>query len=139
MAKSPRRAMSRHRIGRHGLARLRSRRPVIWPCSCVERECAFRFRACVTLRRLEAGEARRSSHGRRPCDVHPGRAPGVLVPCHRSRATMMNLVRNFLRDENGEDLIEYGLLAAFVAAVALVTIIADPLGIKGSLTAAFQK
>jgi Flp pilus assembly pilin Flp len=52
---------------------------------------------------------------------------------------MKNLVRNLLRDENGEDLIEYGLLAAFVAAVALVTIIADPIGIKGSLVQAFQK
>jgi Flp pilus assembly pilin Flp len=52
---------------------------------------------------------------------------------------MMSLVRNFVRDENGEDLIEYGLLAAFVAAVALVTIIADPIGIKGSLIAAFNK
>ena len=52
---------------------------------------------------------------------------------------MMNLVRNFIRDENGEDLIEYGLLAAFVAAVALVTIILDPIGIKGSLVGAFEK
>ncbi|HET9326755.1 MAG TPA: Flp family type IVb pilin [Candidatus Eisenbacteria bacterium] len=52
---------------------------------------------------------------------------------------MMNLVRSFVRDENGEDLIEYGLLAAFVAAVALVTIIADPLGIKGALVGAFTK
>lgn len=52
---------------------------------------------------------------------------------------MLNAVRNFIRDENGEDLIEYGLLAAFVAAVALVTIIADPLGIKGALKGAFQK
>jgi len=52
---------------------------------------------------------------------------------------MMNLVRNFVRDENGEDLIEYGLLAAFVASVALVTIILDPLGIKTALVAAFQK
>lgn len=52
---------------------------------------------------------------------------------------MMNLVRGFVRDESGEDLIEYGLLAAFVAAVALVTIIADPLGIKGSLVGAFNK
>ncbi len=52
---------------------------------------------------------------------------------------MMNLVRSFIRDENGEDLIEYGLLAAFVAAVALVTIILDPIGIKGSLVAAFEK
>jgi Flp pilus assembly pilin Flp len=52
---------------------------------------------------------------------------------------MMNLVRNFIHDENGEDLIEYGLLAAFVAAVALVTIILDPIGIKGSLVGAFEK
>lgn len=52
---------------------------------------------------------------------------------------MVNLIRNFVRDENGEDLIEYGLLAAFVASVALVTIIADPLGIRGALTGAFLK
>ena len=52
---------------------------------------------------------------------------------------MMNLVRGFIRDESGEDLIEYGLLAAFVAAVALVTIIADPLGIRGALVNAFNK
>jgi len=52
---------------------------------------------------------------------------------------MLNLIRSFVRDESGEDLIEYGLLAAFVAAVALVTIIADPIGIKGSLIGAFEK
>ena len=52
---------------------------------------------------------------------------------------MMNVVRGFIRDESGEDLIEYGLLAAFVAAVALVTIIADPLGIRGALVNAFNK
>ena len=52
---------------------------------------------------------------------------------------MMNQIRKFVHDENGEDLIEYGLLAAFVAAVALVTIILDPIGIKGSLVNAFVK
>ena len=52
---------------------------------------------------------------------------------------MMNVIRNFVRDENGEDLIEYGLLAAFVAAVAIATVILDPLGIKGSLVGAFMK
>lgn len=52
---------------------------------------------------------------------------------------MKNFIRSFVNDENGEDLIEYGLLAAFVAAVALVTIILDPIGIKGSLVNAFQK
>jgi Flp pilus assembly pilin Flp len=52
---------------------------------------------------------------------------------------MKKLLVNFVRDDRGEDLIEYGLLAAFVAAVATAVIIADPLGIKGSLKAAFGK
>ena len=52
---------------------------------------------------------------------------------------MMKLVHGFVRDERGEDLIEYGLLAAFVAAVALVTIILDPLSVKGSLINAYLK
>ncbi|MFM8560274.1 MAG: Flp family type IVb pilin [bacterium] len=51
---------------------------------------------------------------------------------------LRHLVR-FFRDETGEDLIEYGLLAAFVATVATAVIIADPLGIKTALIAAFNK
>jgi Flp pilus assembly pilin Flp len=70
----------------------------------------------------------------------PRQCAGIVrFPCRGAQLTMMNLVRSFIRDENGEDLIEYGLLAAFVAAVALVTIILDPIGIKGSLVGAFQK
>lgn len=53
--------------------------------------------------------------------------------------TMLNGIRSFVRDESGEDLIEYGLLAAFVAAVALATIIADPIGIKTALVNTFKK
>ncbi|HET7224223.1 MAG TPA: Flp family type IVb pilin [Candidatus Eisenbacteria bacterium] len=52
---------------------------------------------------------------------------------------MMNLIRNFVRDEKGEDLIEYGLLAAFVAAVATAVIIGDPLGLTGAIEGAYQK
>ena len=52
---------------------------------------------------------------------------------------MMKGILSFVRDESGEDLIEYGLLAAFVAAVALVTIILDPIGIKGALVNTFTK
>ena len=52
---------------------------------------------------------------------------------------MKSMLVRFVREEQGEDLIEYGLLAAFVAAVATAVIIADPLGIKGSLKAAYQK
>lgn len=51
---------------------------------------------------------------------------------------LRHLVR-FFRDETGEDLIEYGLLAAFVATVATAVIIADPLGIKTALIGAFNK
>ena len=39
---------------------------------------------------------------------------------------MIQFVKNFIRDERGEDLMEYGLLVAFVAAVALAVIISDP-------------
>ena len=52
---------------------------------------------------------------------------------------MMNLIRNFVSDEKGEDLIEYGLLAAFVAAVALAAIINDPFGLKAGVVSAFSK
>lgn len=31
---------------------------------------------------------------------------------------MLNMIKQFVTDERGEDLIEYGLLAAFVAALA---------------------
>ena len=52
---------------------------------------------------------------------------------------MKNLVVRFLQDESGEDLIEYGLLCAFVAAVATAVIIADPIGIRTSLINAYNR
>jgi Flp pilus assembly pilin Flp len=52
---------------------------------------------------------------------------------------MHRWVSNFIRDERGEDLIEYGLLAAFVAAVATAVIITDAAGIKGALVNAFNR
>jgi Flp pilus assembly pilin Flp len=50
---------------------------------------------------------------------------------------MMNTIRNFVSDEKGEDLIEYGLLAAFVAAVGVV--VAYSLGLDTAICAAFQR
>jgi Flp pilus assembly pilin Flp len=50
----------------------------------------------------------------------------------------MSILKNFIRDERGEDLIEYGLLAAFVAAIALAVIIADPLGLNEAIQGAYQ-
>lgn len=51
---------------------------------------------------------------------------------------MHELVKRFVADENGEDLIEYGLLAAFVASVALIVILNDPLGLRRSIRKAYQ-
>ena len=52
---------------------------------------------------------------------------------------MKNLAVRFLCDESGEDLIEYGLLCAFVAAVATAIIIADPLGLRAALVTAYTR
>jgi Flp pilus assembly pilin Flp len=52
---------------------------------------------------------------------------------------MPTSIRSFLRDDSGEDLIEYGLLASFVAAVALAAIIADPVGLRTAVSFAFRK
>jgi Flp pilus assembly pilin Flp len=51
---------------------------------------------------------------------------------------MKAMLARFIREESGEDLIEYGLLAAFVAAVALAVIIGNP-GIRDGLKNAFKK
>jgi Flp pilus assembly pilin Flp len=50
---------------------------------------------------------------------------------------MMNLIRNFVRDEKGEDLIEYGLLAAFVAAIGVL--VAYTLGLDDAISNAFER
>ena len=52
---------------------------------------------------------------------------------------MLQHLRGFIRDERGEDLMEYGLLVAFVASVALATIITDPLGLVTAITDAYQR
>jgi Flp pilus assembly pilin Flp len=52
---------------------------------------------------------------------------------------MSGLIHRFVHEDHGEDLIEYGLLAAFIATVALVTIVGDPFRLKLSLNAAFNR
>ena len=49
------------------------------------------------------------------------------------------MIRRFTRDERGEGLIEYGLVAAFVASVALATLALDPLHIRDAVVTAFKK
>ncbi|TMQ62294.1 MAG: ATP-binding cassette domain-containing protein [Candidatus Eisenbacteria bacterium] len=111
-----------------------------WPASCEPWQThpgvpAYGHAREAFGREVTGDEGRRTVDDR-ACPLR--QCAGKFVP-RRGEKSMMSLVRNFVRDENGEDLIEYGLLAAFVAAVALVTIIADPIGIKGSLVAAFNK
>jgi Flp pilus assembly pilin Flp len=60
-------------------------------------------------------------------------------PTQKEDRSVKNLIIRFLREERGEDLIEYGLLCAFVAAVATAVIIADPLGIRTSLINAYMR
>lgn len=52
---------------------------------------------------------------------------------------MEKLWNRFRDEESGEDLIEYGLLAAFVAAIATTVLLADVGGMKTALKAAFDK
>ena len=50
---------------------------------------------------------------------------------------MFNAIRNFVSDERGEDLIEYGLLAAFIAALAVV--ILNNASLKAAISGAYNK
>lgn len=52
---------------------------------------------------------------------------------------MLPALKRFIRDEAGEDLMEYGLLVAFVAAIAVAVIITDPLGFGTAIQNAFTK
>ena len=40
----------------------------------------------------------------------------------RQEATMKNLIRRFIRDEEGQDIIEYALLAAFISIIAIAAV-----------------
>jgi Flp pilus assembly pilin Flp len=84
------------------------------------------------------------SRGRCPALGEDPRARGSCVASHsphfqEEERFVKNLVVRFLHEESGEDLIEYGLLCAFVAAVATAVIIADPLGIRTSLINAYKR
>ena len=51
---------------------------------------------------------------------------------------MRPMSNGFMHEETAEDLIEYGLLAAFVAAIAIACIIGDPLGLRPAVEGAYQ-
>ena len=47
--------------------------------------------------------------------------------------------RRLSADERGEDLIEYGLLAAFAATVVTTVLIGDPLNLQAAVIHCFQR
>ena len=51
---------------------------------------------------------------------------------------MRSFVRELIRDERGEDLMEYGMLAAFIASIAVAAIISDPVRFGDALQSAYQ-
>ena len=51
---------------------------------------------------------------------------------------MESVANRFVQEEVGEDLIEYGLLVAFMAAIAMAAIIGDPLNLQAAVTNAYQ-
>jgi Flp pilus assembly pilin Flp len=51
---------------------------------------------------------------------------------------MLNVIRRFVTEEKGEDLIEYGLLAAFVAALATALLLTNS-PLKTAIQNAFGK
>jgi Flp pilus assembly pilin Flp len=52
---------------------------------------------------------------------------------------MLRFAKRFVGDGRGEDLMEYGLLVAFVASVALAAILTDPLGLGTAIMDAYQR
>jgi len=71
-------------------------------------------------------------HGCREGDVRNHLLSGGLYH-------MLQFAKKFVRDERGEDLMEYGLLVAFVATIALAVIITDPLGFGTAIQDAYQR
>ena len=52
---------------------------------------------------------------------------------------MIRALKRLWSEESGEDLVEYGLLVAFAAAVVTAALIIDPVGWKPALITAFTK
>lgn len=52
---------------------------------------------------------------------------------------MLSIATRFLRNERGEDVVEYGLLAAFIASLALAAVISDPVHFRDALLNTYQR
>jgi Flp pilus assembly pilin Flp len=52
---------------------------------------------------------------------------------------MLKFMNRLAKDERGEDLMEYGLLVALIATIALAVIITDPLSFGTAIQDAYQR
>lgn len=52
---------------------------------------------------------------------------------------MLKFMNRLTEDEGGEDLMEYGLLVALIATIALAVIITDPLSFGTAIQNAYQR
>jgi Flp pilus assembly pilin Flp len=52
---------------------------------------------------------------------------------------MLKFMNRLTKDERGEDLMEYGLLVALIATIALAVIITDPLSFGTAIQDAYQR
>lgn len=52
---------------------------------------------------------------------------------------MTRLLKQLWNDDSGEDLVEYGLLVAFAAAIVTLALLNDPVGWRPALVNAFTK
>ena len=52
---------------------------------------------------------------------------------------MLGALKRLLNEDRAKDLVEYGLLVAFAAAVATAALLNDPVGVKPALVGAFMR
>jgi Flp pilus assembly pilin Flp len=52
---------------------------------------------------------------------------------------MRSFVTRLVRDERGEDLMEYGMLVAFIASIAVAAVFSDPVRFGDALQTAYQR
>src|SRR5690606_25998937 len=80
------------------------------------------LRAVAQPLRLAAGVTRRAPRTRqqtRGAAATSHRTRAVLHPRGRISMSMLNFVKSFVRDEEGQDLLEYALLVALIALIAI--------------------
>jgi Flp pilus assembly pilin Flp len=83
-------------------------------------------RACVSPQ----PNTRRHADGKRRCVNQRSESSAY----QSGESDMKNVFIRFVREEEGQDVIEYGLLGAFISVVAAITIVAIGVDVQGMFT-----